>query len=221
MLHERKLREERIKSNLERYLSPHVVRAIIDSKEGSVSLSPGKKNIAILFSDIRNFTTICEELAPEEIVNHMNEYFTNLVEVIFTHEGTVNKFVGDMIVALFGAPSDLHDNEKRAIESAIKMQKAIARVSSEWIQKNFNTGIGINSGDVVVGNVGSPRHMDYTAIGDEVNIASRLQSIARGGQILVSQNVYEVGKDDFDFKKMGSTTVKGKKKTVEVYEVVY
>ena len=220
ILHEKKLKQERVKSNLERYLSPHVVQAIIDA-DGDISMDPGKKRISVLFSDIRNFTTICEELAPEQVVKYMNEYFTHLVEVIFNHEGTVNKFVGDMIVALFGAPSTVEDNEKRAIEAAIKMQRRIEMMPSSWIKDNFNTGIGINSGDVVVGNVGSPQHMDYTAIGDEVNIASRLQSLARGGQILVSQSVYECAAKDFEFRELGDTMVKGKKKSVHVFEVVY
>ncbi len=220
LLHENKLKEERIKNNLERYLSPQVVEAVISAK-GEVSLNTTKRKITMLFSDIRNFTSKCEELAPEAIVMYLNEYFTHMVEEIFTHKGTVNKFVGDMIVAMFGAPSMLVDQEKCAIEAAIAMQERIATIPMPWVRDNFATGIGITSGDVVVGNIGSPQHMDYTAIGDEVNIASRLQSIAQGGQILVSRSVYDVTEHIFKFKQFGTVPVKGRKKAVEIFEVLY
>jgi class 3 adenylate cyclase len=220
LLHANKLRQERIKSNLERYLSTQLVEAILEAKE-DISLAPTKRDITLLFSDIRNFTTKCEELAPEAIVEYLNEYFTQMVEVIFNRGGTVNKFVGDMIVAMFGAPSRLVDSEKRAIETAIEMQKRIKTISVPWIRKNFITGIGISGGEVVVGNVGSPQHMDYTAIGDKVNIASRLQSIAKGEQILVSRSIYETTQNLFEFKEVGLVQVKGKKNPIEVFEVVY
>ncbi len=220
ILHENKLRQERIKSNLERYVNSKVVEAILNSQE-EISLAPAKMDITILFSDIRNFTTKCEELEPEKIVEYLNEYFTHMVEVIFSNGGTVNKFVGDMIVAMFGAPSKLVDSERRAIETAIKMQNRIKEIPVPWIRNNFITGIGISSGEVVVGNVGSPQHMDYTAIGDKVNIASRLQSIAKGEQILVSRSIYDVTKDLFEFKEVGYIKVKGKKEAIEVFEVIY
>lgn len=220
LLHENKLREERIKSNLERYVSAQVVQAILDTG-GNVSLAPAKKDITVLFSDIRNFTTKCEDLAPEAIVEYLNEYFAHMVDVIFNHGGTVNKFVGDMIVAIFGAPSQQMDNERWAIETAIEMQKRLKTIPVTWIRQNFITGIGISSGEVIVGNIGSPQHMDYTAIGDEVNIAFRLQSLAKGEQILVSRSIYEATQHIFKFKDVGSVQVKGKKKAVEVFEVLY
>jgi class 3 adenylate cyclase len=220
ILHENKLKQERIKSNLERYVNSQLVEAILND-QGDISLAPAKRNITILFSDIRNFTSKCEELEPEKIVEYLNEYFTHMVEVIFSHGGTVNKFVGDMIVAMFGAPSTLIDSERRAIETAIEMQNRIKQIPVPWIRNNFITGIGISSGEVVVGNVGSPQHMDYTAIGDKVNVASRLQSIAKGEQILVSRNIYEVTKHLFEFNEIGSVQVKGKKEAIEVFEVVY
>ena len=220
LLHENKLKEERIKTNLERYVSAQLVEAILEAKS-DISLAPAKRNITILFSDIRNFTTKCEELAPEAIVEYLNEYFTHMVDVIFKHGGTVNKFVGDMIVAMFGAPSKLVNSEQRAIETAIEMQNRIKEIPVPWIRQNFITGIGISCGEVVVGNVGSPQHMDYTAIGDKVNIASRLQSIAKGEQILVNRRIYEETQNLFEFKEIGLVKVKGKKQPIEVFEVVY
>ncbi len=220
LLHQSRLREERIKSQLERYIPAQLVQAIIESK-GDISLAPARKPITVLFSDIRNFTTKCEELEAEVIVGYLNEYFTHMVDVIFTHEGTVNKFVGDMIVAMFGAPSTLENNEERAIAAAIAMQHRIQNIPILWIRENFITGIGITSGKVVVGNIGSLQHMDYTAIGDEVNLASRLQSIAQGGQILVSRSVYEATQHVYNYRAFGTLNVKGKKNEVEVFEVVY
>lgn len=220
LLHADKLRQERIKSHLERYLSTQLVEAILEAKE-DISLAPAKRDITLLFSDIRNFTTKCEELAPEAIVEYLNEYFTHMVEVIFSRGGTVNKFVGDMIVAMFGAPSRLVNSEKRAIETAIEMQNRIKVIPVPWIRKNFITGIGIGGGEVIVGNVGSPQHMDYTAIGDKVNIASRLQSMAKGEQILVSRKIFEATENCFEFKEVGLVKVKGKKEPIEVFEVIY
>ncbi len=220
ILHENKLREQRIKNNLERYLSPQVAEAVINEKD-EVSLTTSKRKIAMLFSDIRNFTTKCEEVEPEQLVAYLNEYFTQMVDVIFNHQGMVNKFVGDMIVAMFGAPSAIADREYWAIASAINMQKRIKNLPIDWIRENFITGIGISSGDVIVGNIGSPQHMDYTAIGDEMNIASRLQGLAQGGQILVTRSVYEATQSNFKFREFGTLPVKGKKNLVEIFEVIY
>ncbi|MEM9540361.1 MAG: adenylate/guanylate cyclase domain-containing protein [Cyanobacteria bacterium P01_E01_bin.42] len=220
ILYLKHLQEERIKSNLERYISAPVVETIL-ANQNLAALQPKRRNVTVLFSDIRNFTTKCEELPPEKIVSYLNEYFTHMVDVIFNHQGTVNKFVGDMIVALFGAPSVIADAEKRAIATAINMQRRLNLIPSRWIGENFLTGIGLSAGSVVVGNVGSPTHTDYTAIGDEVNIASRLQSLAKGGQILVSRSVYEKTYLDFRFQEFGTIHVKGKRKAVEVFEVLY
>lgn len=220
ILHKKELREERIKSNLERYVASQIVDVILNA-EGDITLDSETRNIAILFSDIRGFTSTCENLAPEEIVKYLNEYFTQMVEVIFNNKGTVNKFVGDMIVALFGAPAALSNNEKQAVQAAIDMQKTILFTRNSWIKSHFNTGIGINSGDVVVGNIGSPHHMDYTAIGDEVNVASRIQSIARGGQILVSRSIYTSTIDYFQYRCIGNIRVKGKRRSIDLFEVLY
>lgn len=220
ILYENKLKEEQIKVNLQRYVSPQIVNSIMDDSE-CISLKPTRKRISVLFSDIRNFTTTCEKLGPEQIVTYLNEYFTRMVKVIFENNGTINKFVGDMIVALFGAPFSYGNNEIQAIKTAINMQNSIKETNIKWIRDNFNTGIGVSSGSVVVGNIGSPQHMDYTAIGDEVNIADRLQSLAKGGQILVERNVYKATKDIFEFEKYGDVVVKGRKTPVEIFNVIY
>ena len=218
--HENMLKEERIKSHLERYIAPQIVNAILAEK-GDIPLVPARRNIAILFSDIRNFSAKCEEMLPEKIVGYLNEYFSSLVDIIFSHGGTLNKFVGDMMFAFFGAPSGYADNEIRSIESAIEMQKSIREIPNGWIRENFQTGIGISCGDVVVGNIGSPKHLDYTAIGDEVNVADRLQSLAKGGEILVSGKIYKKTQGLFSFRECGDIKVKGRKQIVEAYEVLF
>lgn len=220
LLHERKVQEELLKSRLSRYVSPQLVEALL--REGDAgSMASERRRIAVLFSDIRNFSATAETLAPEVLVRHLNEYFTEMVAVIFNHEGTVNKFVGDMIMALFGAPAPLPHNERQAIEAAIRMQRRLRELDNEWIREHFRMGIGINVGDVVVGNIGSPQHMDYTAIGDDVNVAARLQAIAGPGQVLVSRSVAEAVKGEFRLREVGQVPVKGKTRPLEVFEVLF
>jgi adenylate cyclase len=219
-LQENKIKEEMIKNNLGRFVSPQVLDTILNAK-GELSLSSEKRKVSLLFSDIRNFTGFCEILSPEEIVSYLNEYFTEMVNVIFSHQGTIDKFVGDAIFALFGAPGPIDNSEKKSVESAIEMQIALRNMKNIWVRKNFTMGIGINVGDVVVGNIGSMKHMDYTAIGDEVNVAARLQSIAKSYQILVSKSIYEATKSDFHYRDLGHVQVKGKKNEIEIFEVVY
>lgn len=220
LLHERKVQEELLKSRLSRYVSPQLVEALLKDGE-SGSMASERRRIAVLFSDIRNFSATAEALAPELLVRHLNEYFTEMVAVIFDHDGTVNKFVGDMIMALFGAPAPLPHNERQAIEAAIRMQRRLRELDNAWIGQHFRMGIGINAGDVVVGNIGSPQHMDYTAIGDDVNVAARLQGIARAGQVLVSRSVVEAVRGEFDFREVGQVQVKGKSRPIEVFEVLF
>ncbi len=220
LLHERKVRQERIRGHLERYVPSPVIDLILKDPE-HVSLASENRHIAVLFSDIRDFSTTCEHLAPEEVVGYLNRYFSAMVEEVFLNQGTVNKFVGDMIVALFGAPVQMERPEQSAVRAAVSMQERLQRMEDPWVRNHFPTGMGLSAGRVVVGNIGSPQHMDYTAIGDEVNVAARLQSAARGGQVLVSRKVREAAGDGFRFRAMGRIRVKGRQRPVEAYEVVY
>lgn len=220
LLHERKIRQERIRGHLERYVPSPVIDLILKDPE-HVSLASENRHIAMLFSDIRDFSSTCEHLAPEEVVSYLNRYFSAMVEEVFRSQGTVNKFVGDMIVALFGAPVRMEQPERAAVRAAVSMQERLRRLEDPWVRDHFHTGMGLSSGRVVVGNIGSPQHMDYTAIGDEVNVAARLQSAARGGQVLVSRKVREAAGDGFHFRAMGRIRVKGRQRPVEAYEVVY
>lgn len=220
-LHLQKVREDRIKSNLQRYVPAQLVDAIIHSEDDS-AFEPKRKNITTLFSDIRNFTQKCESLPPEQIVHYLNKYFSEMVDIVFKHNGTINKFVGDMIVALFGAPYGLENDARQAVLAAIEMQTRLASFHDDWIRENFLTGIGINKGEMVVGNIGSHHHMDYTAVGDAVNVASRLQSLAKGRQILVTESIYQGTKSDFSYRRFDQVIkLKGRKKPVQIFEVLY
>lgn len=222
ILHQQKLNEDRLKRNLERYLSPHLASDLMENKQ-ELELGGVKKTVAVLFADIRKFTSLSEELEPEVLVKFLNEYFTHMVDIIFKYGGTVDKFVGDEIMAIFGAPITHPDDDIKAIKTAIEMQTKMKSLQKEWAQKKmpiFSIGIGINSGEVITGNIGSEKHMDYTVIGDVVNTANRLETKATGGQILISRNVYNKTKNLYKFKEFGEILVKGKKKPVEVFEVL-
>lgn len=222
ILYENKLNEDILRRNMERYLSPHIAKSLIESSR-ELELGGVRKKVAILFADIRNFTSMSEEMEPEAVVKFLNDYFTHIVDIIFKYGGTVDKFVGDEIMAIFGAPISRPDDELRAIKAAIEMQKQVEWLQysrHEWNPQLFSIGIGINSGDVVAGNIGSKKHMDYTVIGDVVNTAKRLETEAAGGKVLVSRNIHDVAKDLYKFKDFGKILVKGKKKPVEIFEVI-
>jgi len=179
----------------------------------------------VLFADIRSFTSLSEELAPELVVGFLNEYFTKMVDIIFKYGGMIDKFVGDEIMAIFGAPITHQNDASRAIQTAIEMQKGTEKLKPQGISDNhqkLSIGIGINSGEVIAGNIGSRKHMDYTVIGDAVNTAKRLESYAKKNQILITRDVFNmVKKDKYQFKGIGKVKVKGKKRLLEVFEVVY
>lgn len=219
-LSKEKIENERIRANLSRYLAPQIVDAITASSAKN-AFSLEKRSLSVLFSDIRNFSTLCNKIYPEKLVSHLNEYFTYLVDVIFNSSATLDKYTGDGLIALFNAPQDLANHEIKAIQTAINMQKCISQIPSDWIREYFKTGIGISTGDAIVGNIGTPTRTDYTAIGDTVNLAQRLQAMALGDQILVSNNLYERTKNHFTFRMINEVLLKGQSKPMKVYEVVY
>ena len=185
----------------------------------------GGKNqeVSILFADIVNFTGLSEQLGSEVIVAMLNEYFTIMTEIIFMCDGTLDKFIGDSIMAIFGAPNKIDSHPVSAVRAGLLMQKA----SKEIYEKSNNDGeplfkirIGINTGMVTVGNIGSPNRLDYTAIGDNVNIASRIESSAGPGTVLIGGGTNELVKDVFRTEKLAPVFVKGKDHAIEMYEVI-
>lgn len=210
-----------LKDMFSRYVAKQVVEKISSSGE-ELMLRGEKRDVTVLFSDIRGFTTMTEQLEPTEVVSILNSYFSCMIDVIYQHEGTLDKFLGDGIMCLFGAPIDQPDHPIRAARTALAMQQALEifnRAQREQGKRVLEVGIGINSGDAVVGNVGSEKRLEYTAIGDNVNLAARLQSIAHGDQILISESSYQAIKSQVLVKKLAPVHIKGKTRQVQIYEL--
>ncbi|MDZ4801686.1 MAG: adenylate/guanylate cyclase domain-containing protein [Bryobacteraceae bacterium] len=218
----RGLRErETVKSAFARYVSQQVLDSVLVS--GALPLLQGvRRNITVLFCDIRGFSTMSEQMPPEEVVQLLNEYFECMVEIIFRHQGTLDKFLGDGLMVIFGAPQEDPEQEEHAIAAAVEMQRQLAVLRDKWRLEGrapIRVGIGIHSGSAIVGNIGSTQRMEYTAIGDTVNVASRLESATKelGTDILVSEHTYSAIRGSFNFRKVGPIQVKGRTAAVQVY----
>ncbi len=206
---------------LERFLSSQIVEKILASPD-QVHLGGENQMATILFADIRGFTRLSEKMEPQKVVELLNDFFTEMTDIIFERGGTLDKYLGDGIMALFGAPIAKADDSVRAVKTAIAMQAALDRLNHEWEargQKPLRMGIGVNTGQVTAGNIGSSKRMDYTVIGDAVNLASRLCANAAPGQILISEWTYRQLNGGFAAKRLDPIRVKGKETPVEVYEV--
>lgn len=216
------LREkEVIKGAFSKYVTKSVVDRILEHKDG-LKLGGEKKVVTIFFSDIRGFTPMSEALSAEEVVHILNEYFTAMTAIIFKYEGTLDKFMGDAIMAVYGAPIEYPDHAERAVLAAVEMSEKMKELQAKWRtegKKEVNIGIGINTGEVVVGNIGSNERMEYTAIGDNVNLTQRLESVAEKGQILISAATYEKVKHKIDAVMLDPIKVKGKTDKVLAYSV--
>jgi adenylate cyclase len=214
-------REAMVRSNFERYFAPNVA-AEIAQQQGAVKLGGDKRPVTVLFSDIRGFTTMSETMSPEGIAGLLSDYFTEMVDIIFSHGGTLDKFIGDAIMALWGAPIAHTDDADRAVQAAIAMQRAIAGLNAKWESEGrpkIGVGIGINHGDSFAGNIGSHLRLEYTVIGDTVNVASRLCSNAKGGEILISDPFYQVIKDKPPVDTRAPLNVKNRAQPVPVWSV--
>ena len=221
-LYAKKLEREAVtRERFRRLLSPAIAEQVL---AGEVEVAQGGelRQTTILFADIRGFTSLAEAASPQSVVEALNAYFERMVEIVFRHEGTLDKFVGDEIMALFGAPVAHSDDPVRAVTAALQMQQALVRFNEERSGTEvpaFEIGVGINTGEVVAGYIGSSQAMEYTVIGDPVNTGARLCSIAKPGQILISeQTLAQIG-DAFDVKELPEARVKGKSKPLRVFEV--
>ena len=214
-------REALVRSNFERYFAPNVA-AEIAQQDTPVPLGGERRPITILFSDIRGFTSMAESMGPDAIAQLLTEYFSEMVEIIFEHGGTLDKFVGDAIMALWGAPIAHADDADRALRAAVAMQQGVARLNERWAiagRPEIGVGIGINYGEVFAGNIGSHRRLEYTVIGDAVNVANRLCSEAGPGEILVSEALCQVVKDHADYEYLPAMALRGRTRSVQVYRV--
>lgn len=214
-------RRRRVVEAFKMYVAPQVVDKISKKKNFEIVLGGENRHIAVLFVDIRGFTTMSESLPPEEVVEILNQYLSLTTDSIFRNGGTLDKFIGDATMAVFNAPFDLEDYVYRAVCTARDMRAGADRIASlcmERYGKSVSFGIGIHCGDAVVGNIGCEFRMDYTAIGDTVNTAARLESNAGRGQILISRDVYETLKDRIAVTPVGEIPLKGKEVGVYVYQ---
>lgn len=206
-----------------RYISPDVAEALVEKQEDAMSLGGRKRNVACLFVDIRGFTKMSEELSPEEVVDVLNGYLEMATNQVFKYGGMVDKFIGDCVMAIFNAPVDLDDYIFKAVCAAygiVKEGKDICDYVAKKYNKKLEFGVGVHFGDAVIGNIGSKTRMDFTAIGDTVNTASRIEASAAGDQVLISKDVYEVIKDRIKVIDAGDRMFKNKKEAITCYEVV-
>jgi adenylate cyclase len=183
-----------------------------------------RRDMSVLFSDIRGFTALSENGTPEAVVAQLNEYFSRMVEIVFAHRGTLDKFVGDMVMALFGAPLDDPDHADHAVEAALQMVAELNALNTKWMatgRSRLDIGIGVNSGEMIAGNIGSEQIRSYTVIGDAVNLGSRLESLNKeyGTSIIISEMTAAKLRKQYALRPMGTAVVKGRTRPVAIFEV--
>lgn len=221
-LYEQMIEAEKKRANFSRFLSPSVVEHLM-ADDNEVGLGGEKRQVTILFCDIRGFTPLSEGLKPDHLVEFLNEHFTAMTAIVFEHGGTLDKYIGDEVMALFGAPFASSNDVVLAVRSALAMQLRNAELNRERPERGFpqfEIGIGINTGEVFTGYVGSPDRLDYSVIGDRVNVAARLCSVAGPGQVIIGDETYEAVKDVIEVRSAGTPTLKGKTELVKAYEVL-
>jgi adenylate cyclase len=219
--------EGRAKRQVKRLFARYVSKDVFDQLMADPSrarLGGQRREMSVLFSDIRGFTTFSEQGQPEEIVQQLNEYFSRMVHVLFEHRGTLDKFVGDAVMALFGAPVDDPDHAEHAVQAALAMLRELDGLNRGWAAQGRPTlaiGVGVNTGEMVAGNIGSETIMSYTVIGDAVNLGSRLESLNKqyGTTIIVSDTTRARLRGRYDIRPLGEVVVKGKTRPVEIFEV--
>ncbi len=203
-----------------RHIPKNLAEKILNNR---ASLEGERKQVTVLFADVSGFTALSDKLDPEEVRTLINRCFEIIIEeLVYRYEGTINQFTGDGVMAIFGAPVALEDHPHRAVSSALAIQRSLNKYGDELKKErgiDLKMRIGINTGLVVVGSIGSELRMDYTAVGDTTNLASRLQSLAEPGTILISEDTYRLVKDYFSIKPLGEFKVKGKRAPVKAYRV--
>jgi len=209
------------RSAFSQYVAPQVVEQIIKSPE-KLSLEGEEKEVSILFSDVRGFTTISEKLTPVQVSKLLHKYFSPMTKIITNHHGTLDKFIGDAIMAFWNAPLDVANHQKLALKAALEMLTSLYRLNKEFIEEfgvNVKIGVGIHCGVASVGNMGSSELFDYTIIGDNVNLASRLEGLTKfyGCTLLISETIAECCRDEFYIQEIDKVRVKGKVEPVTIY----
>jgi adenylate cyclase len=217
-------REKRqVKRLFSRYVPKDVYEQLLADPERA-ALGGKRRTMTVLFSDVRGFTAMSEKASPEEVVGQLNEYFSRMVDVLFAHHGTLDKFVGDMVMGLFGAPLDDPDHAEHAVQTALAMSRELDALNLQWSALGrplLDIGIGISTGEMVAGNIGSSAIMSYTVIGDTVNLGARLESLNKdyGTRVIISEATRDALKGQYDIRPLGEVLVKGKSRPVKIYEV--
>ena len=217
-----RLKRKKVLDAFRKYVAPEIVDEIAGKGDFQIKLGGENRDVAVLFVDIRGFTTMSEVLTPEQVVEILNRYLSLTTKSIFDNKGTLDKFVGDATMAVFNSPFDLDDYEFRAVCAAMDIVAGGAAIENEFLEKygrSVGFGVGVNVGPAVVGNVGCEFRMDFTAIGDTVNTAARLEANAKKGQVLISDVLYERVKDRVEVEEVGNIPLKGKSNGVFVYSV--
>lgn len=219
--HQRLIEQESRRRALERFLSPEVVEMVAANPQ-DIRLGGANQKVTILFADIRGFTQLSERMPPETVVDVLNEYFTRVTDVVFEFGGTLDKYMGDAVMALFGAPLVKTDDARRAVQAAIAIQQLMHQLNRDAAARGWpelSVGIGVNTGEVTAGNIGSPKRLDYTVIGDAVNVAFRIMSHASPGQVIVTEATAAEVKGEFSLRRLSPLLVKGKSEPLNVYSV--
>lgn len=205
---------------LERFLAPEVADMVAANPQ--IRLGGVNQKVSVMFADIRGFTQFSEHTEPERVVEVLNEYFTRVTDVILDHGGMIDKYIGDAVMAVFGVPISKEDDAANAVRSALQIQSLVAEMNRDAAARGWPelaVGIGINTGTATAGNIGSPRRLDYTVVGDAVNIASRLMDNASGGQVLISQPTADELGPEFKLRKLRARRVRGRSEPVQVFHV--
>jgi adenylate cyclase len=218
---ERIRREAVVRSNFERFFTPHLAARIANAPD-AVKLGGDKRLVTVLFSDIRGFTALAETMNPDDMARLLTEYFTEMVDCVFEHGGTLDKFIGDSVMAQWGAPLGEADDPDRALAAATAMMAALDRLNEQWRadgRPELQMGIGINTGEAFAGNIGSERRLEYTVIGDTVNTASRLCGAAKAGEILVSESLRSALREPPPMTQTAPLELKNKSQPVTVFRI--
>jgi class 3 adenylate cyclase len=206
---------------LTRWQSPEVIQQIL-ADTSRLQLGGVRGTVSVLFADLSGFTRFAESLPPEQVMEALNQTFARLTDVVFANHGTLDKFIGDCLMAFYGAPLSTGNDALNAVRSAVEMQAAFKELKTQWADGRSALGlaIGVNTGEAIVGNVGSHRRMEYTVIGDAVNVAARLQDRAIAGQILIGEDTYTLVAGDVVGREFAGIELKGRAKPIAVYEIV-
>ena len=216
--------KKRYRTTLMRYVAPQIVQAMTEDRR-LAELHNEKRELTVLFSDVRGFTTMSEKLPVDELVATLNEFLNGMVEVIFRNQGTLDKFVGDCVMAFWGAPLHQENHAELCARTALEMQATLDQLNEQWKQQGrpeLKIGVGINSGEMIFGNIGSERRMDFTVIGDNVNLAARLESVTKElkASIVISDATYQRIAARAEVRDLGTIHVKGKDVPIHVYELL-